>query len=303
MTAEHLKLLLDSPADMHLFFRAAEMLDRGEVPDGVASIIRRGRMTALQKPGGGVRGIVAGDIVRRLVARTISQQIGSVVESATAPFQYALSTRAGCECVAHALQALSEVDERTTIMSMDGTSAYDLISRRAMLAGLAHIEGGREVLPFVKLFFGAPSQCWWEDDEGVVHQIHQGEGGEQGDVMMPLLFSLGQHNALHAVQERLLPNERIFAFLDDVYVVCLPDRVVAIHMLLENALWVHARIRSGCGQKREDLQPRRGEARSSVGPRLECGEEAPTFQRLNAASRSSGPHWGIQFSSNINWHE
>ena len=33
---------------------------------------------------------------------------------------------------------------------------------------------------------------------------------------MPLLFSLEQHNALHAVQETLLPNERIFAFLDDV---------------------------------------------------------------------------------------
>ena len=115
-----------------------------------------------------------------------------------------------------------------------------------MLAGLAHIEGGREVLPFVKLFYGAPSQYWWEDDEGVVHEIDQGEGGEQRDAMMPLLFSLGQHNALHAVQERLLPNERIFAFLDDVYVVCLPDRVAAIHMLLENALWVHAiRVHAG----------------------------------------------------------
>ena len=181
MTAEHLKLLLDSPADMHLFFRAAEMLARGEVPDGVARIIRRGRMTALQKPAGGVRGIVAGDIVRRLVARTISQQINNAVESVTAPFQHALSTRAGCDCVAHALQALSDVDERATIMSIDCISAYDLISRRAILAGLAHIECGREVLPFVKLFHGAPSQYWWEDDEGVVHEFNQGEGGEQGD--------------------------------------------------------------------------------------------------------------------------
>ena len=140
--------------------------------------------------------------------------------------------------MAHALQALSEVDERATIMSIDGISAYDVISRRVMLAGLAHIEGGREVLPFLKLFFGAPSQCWWEDDEGVVHEIDQGEGGEQGDAMMPLLFSLGQHNALHVVQERLLPNERIFAFLDDVHAVWLPDRVAAILMLLESALWV-----------------------------------------------------------------
>ena len=205
-------------------------------------------MTALQKPGGGVRGIVAGDVVRRLVARTISQQLSSAVESATAPFQYALSTRAGCECVAHALQASGEVDERATIMSIDGTRAHDLISRRAMLSGLAQIEGGREVPPFVKLFYGAPSQYWWEDEAGVVLEIDQGEGGEQRHAMMPLLFSLGQYNALHAVQERMLSNERLFAFLDDVCVVCLSDRVAAIHMLLVFALWVHGRIRVHAGK-------------------------------------------------------
>ena len=37
-----------------------------------------------------------------------------------------------------------------------------------------------------------------------MHSIHQGEGGEQGDALMPLLFSLG------------------FAFLDDIYVLCPP---------------------------------------------------------------------------------
>ena len=88
-------------------------------------------MTALQKLGGGVRSIVAGDIVRRLVARTIAQQLGKVVERATAPFQYALATRAGSECIAHALQALSEVNPESTVLSIDGNSAYDLISRRA----------------------------------------------------------------------------------------------------------------------------------------------------------------------------
>ena len=139
----------------------------------------------------------------------------------------------------------------------------------------------------VKLFH-APSKNWWEDEEGVVHEIDQGEGGEQIDAMMPLLFSLGQHNALHAVQERLLPNERLFAFLDDVYVVCLPDRVAAIHMLLENVLWVHARIRArrrsttaqGRGQKRATIW--RG-LRRQCWKMLECGEEVPTFQRLNVA--------------------
>ena len=140
MTTEHFRPLLDSSRDTHLFFVVGEFLARGQIPDGVAQIIRRGRMTALQKPGGGsVRGIVAGDVIRRLVARTMSQQLGPVVEQATSPFQHAMSTRAGCECIAHALQALCEEDPEMTVTSIDGVGAYDSISRRAMLTALGPI--------------------------------------------------------------------------------------------------------------------------------------------------------------------
>ena len=57
----------------------------------------------LRKPSGGVRGIMVSDVFRRLVARTLDQQFAKKAEPATAPFQYALSTRACCECVSHAL--------------------------------------------------------------------------------------------------------------------------------------------------------------------------------------------------------
>ena len=40
------------------------------MPDAIVDVVRSGHMTALCKPNGGVRGIVAGDMVRRLVART-----------------------------------------------------------------------------------------------------------------------------------------------------------------------------------------------------------------------------------------
>ena len=73
--------------------------------------------------------------------------------------------------------------------------------------------------------------------------VEQGEGGEQGDALMPLLFCVGQHAALQEVQARLRPNERLFAYLDDVYVVSKPDRVGAIYTALQEALWTHARIR------------------------------------------------------------
>ena len=48
----------------------------------------------------------------------------------------------------------------------------------------------------------------WEDEEGVNHEVLQGEG-EQGDPLMPALFALELHQALVAVQAGLLPNERL----------------------------------------------------------------------------------------------
>ena len=72
----------------------------------------------------------------------MARQLGPAVEAATAPHQYALSTGAGCECVAHSLQMMCETDPELTITSVDGVRAFDLISRRAMLEGLANVEVG-----------------------------------------------------------------------------------------------------------------------------------------------------------------
>ena len=74
---------------------------------------------------GGVRGIVSGDIIRRLVARTVAQQLNREVEKATTPFQFALTTRCGGECVAHAIQAMTDIDPRATVLSVDGISVFD----------------------------------------------------------------------------------------------------------------------------------------------------------------------------------
>ena len=81
-------------------------------------------LTALRKPNGGVGGIVAGDVVRRLVSRTMAQQFSKRTEKATAPFQNALSTRAGTESVTHVLQTLTDLDDPAPVVSVDGIGAW-----------------------------------------------------------------------------------------------------------------------------------------------------------------------------------
>ena len=229
MTTEHLRPPLHEGRSLELFSEVCSRLVQAKVPQTVVDMVRSGRLTALTKPDGGVRGIVAGDVIRRLVARTMAQQMAETVERATAPHQYALSTRAGCECVAHVLQGLTELDPETTVTSLDGIGAFDTISREAMLRGLQQADD--TALPFVSMFYGSPSEYLWEDNEGTVHRIPQGEGGEQGDALMPLLFALGQHEALQAVSRQLRSNERLLAFLDDVHLTSKPDRAGACYTI------------------------------------------------------------------------
>ena len=112
----------------------------------------------------------------------------------------------------HIVQALTSENPETTILSVDGIGAYDLISRNAIFQGVRDMVDGDKMIPFIRQFYGSPSTFLWDDDFGEVHHVHQGEGGEQGDPLMPMLFSLGQHRALVAVQSKLLEDEKLFAF-------------------------------------------------------------------------------------------
>ena len=65
-------------------------------------------------------------------------------------------------------------------MSLEHTIQFRF---EAMLEGLRSVSDGVAV-SFVRQFYGVPSQYIWEDYHGVIHDISQGEGGEQGDPFM-----------------------------------------------------------------------------------------------------------------------
>ena len=287
MTCEHLRPLLDEVQSLHLLFRLGENLSRFHVLSIAVQMVRCGRMTALTKSDGGVRGIVSGDVLRRLVARTMAQQLGPGVKSATSPHQYAFSTRAGCECIAHVLQGLCDLNPLTTVTSIDGVSAYDLISRRAMLSGLSRVDGGSASLSFVRMFYGSPSEYLWEDKSGVTHSIPQGEGGEQGDAMMPLLFCLGQHEALQVAHRGLRAGEFLFAFLDDIYMATTPDRVGPVSAMVQAALRQEAGISIHVGKTKIWNQVGVRPGACDVLERA-AGERDPRCPRLEGCGSASG---------------
>ena len=153
------------------------------------------------------------------------------------------ATRTAAESLARAVRAATELDARTTVLSIDGVGAYDHISRASMLSGLQHTPSLTALLPFVAQFYAEPSAYVFYDAEGAAHEIAQGEGGEQGDPLMPALYALGQHPALLQAHAALTPGKDLYAYLVDIYVTCQPERAGPAFTALGAALWERANIR------------------------------------------------------------
>ena len=195
MTVEHLRPVFES-LSLHVtrFWSMCQSLVRGDIPEEILQVVRMGRITALQKPTGGVRGVVAGDIIS-LVARTIAQKLGPAIECSTPPFQFVLTTCAGCECIGHILQSETDASPNRTVWK--GPRSVALCS-----TVLEH-------LPLISRMTWALSTKSTGRRWRAGRRIHAGT------------LQLGQHGALVAVQEQLGPDERLFAFLDDVDVTPL----------------------------------------------------------------------------------
>ena len=75
--------------------------------------------------------------------------------------------------------------------------------------GLRRVDGALATLPCVRMFHGTQSEHLWEDSTVWCTPFPAGGGGEQGDPMMPLLFSVGRHHVLEVVNRSLRDDEKV----------------------------------------------------------------------------------------------
>lgn len=281
-TADHYKLFLEDEEALALFSHSANLLANASVPPAVLSALSLSRRTALQKPSGGVRGIATGDVMRRIVSRALARDHATVFDTATRPFQYALQCRAGTDCLASLLRAATDLDETATIVSLDGRSAYDSVSRAAFVEKLREV--APSLVPFACAFYGHESTFLWWDADGVCHEIRQADGCDQGDALAPAYFSLAQHGALQAAADMLEPGEFLAAYLDDVYLVTRPERARTVLDATTHAIAEHAGVAANLGKTR--VYHRRGgpppEGVAALGGEVWRGDKPPEERGLLA---------------------
>ena len=96
-TKDHYRVLLDDEESTQLFVDAMHLLAQANVLADVLAGLRIGRLVALRKSSGRVRGLVMSDVLRRFAASALAKHFMRHFKFACAPHQFALSARAGTE--------------------------------------------------------------------------------------------------------------------------------------------------------------------------------------------------------------
>ena len=90
---------------------------------------------------------------------------------------------------------------------------------------------------------------------------------------MPALFALGLHDTLAKVKDQMLPGEDLFAYLDDMYFLCKPNRVKALYELLKQTFKEDTGLDLNAGKTRvyNGVEP---EGDPDLGPEVWAGDHS-----------------------------
>ncbi len=166
---EHLKLLLEEASGIDDLSDVAQRMAEADIPVQISDALRLCKLTAIRKSEDRVRGLNAGDSLRRLVARTLAQQHAEEFQRATSPFNCGLSVRGGTEAAIHLIRSAADGDPNLVVTKIDGIGAYDHIYRSTMLHKLHSLPNAHKLIPFVLMSYGSTSRFVWNDAQGASH--------------------------------------------------------------------------------------------------------------------------------------
>ena len=154
-----------------------ELLQRvatADLPQEAADALALSKLTALNKPGGGVRPIAAPSLFRRLAGRLLVSTRKTELADALGRRQFAVGTAAGAEVLSHSVRALTEADPDLVLLCLDAKNAYGTANRSDCLDALARETP--ELLPFAQAFCCRTSQYLFWDNKGQCRKLSATSG-------------------------------------------------------------------------------------------------------------------------------
>ncbi|KAL2653584.1 hypothetical protein R1flu_021712 [Riccia fluitans] len=222
----------DLASGFDLLFDLCTHIAQGRVFASTAYLLGASRLLALEKPSGGVRPIVVGEVLYQLVAHTLGFQFWKDLADHFSPLKFGVATHGGCETIIHGLRATLDLHPDWVVLQVDIQNAFNTVYWEALFCELCVATGSLDQLfPFVCSFYARRlplyfSHCSHEDE---VSLLSSELGTRQGEPLDGALFALAHLRAL-----RTTASEHplcLFPSLADAELPLLGDPHIAFGLL------------------------------------------------------------------------
>ena len=97
------------------------------------------RLVPLVKEPAGIRPIGIGEVLRRIIGKTIVAAVKPEIMESSGSLQLCGGQKAGCEAAAHAMRQIYEAEETDAVLFIDASNAFNSINRNALLHNIRYL--------------------------------------------------------------------------------------------------------------------------------------------------------------------
>ena len=144
-----------------------------------------------------IRPIGVGEVMRRIVGKTIMWCLGKEVQDAAGPLQVSSGLKGGAEAAIHSMKLKFENESTDAIILVDAANAFNRLNRLAALHNIQYI-----CPPFATVLINTyrnPARLFILGGG----EIESAEGTTQGDTLAMAFYGLGTNPILQILQKRV----------------------------------------------------------------------------------------------------
>ena len=188
----------------------AKILCREVIHSDCTQELLAGRLIPLQKRGGGVRPIGVGEVLRRIIAKSVSTILIKDIQLAAGTLQTCSGIEAGIEAATHSMRKTFQKDSSECMLLVDASNAFNNLNRIVALHNV------REICPsfhrFLDNSYKSPAKLFVADSGSF---IFSKEGVTQGDPVAMAMYSVSTSPFIRTLSNVLDEDEVQAWFADD----------------------------------------------------------------------------------------
>ena len=167
------------------------------------------RLVPLEKEPSGIRPIGIGEVLRRIVGKTIVAEIKPEIMESAGSLQLCGGQKAGCEAAAHAMRQIYEAEETDAVLFIDASNAFNSLNRQALLHNIKYL--CPPMATYLSNCYNTPARLFVTGGK----EILSAEGTTQGCPMAMPSYGIGILPLLLLIKEN---DEmlKLLAYADDI---------------------------------------------------------------------------------------